>query len=93
MTDHSDGDTFGVQIHRTLNELQFIVQVPSDIDSGWTDPDTFQTLVENHVWNILDQQAVLEQIVSMTEPGDTVSLGTISLLPNGDVTSHSLQLE
>ena len=30
----SSGDTFGVGIHVTESDLQFVVHVPSDIDSG-----------------------------------------------------------
>ena len=91
MSDKAQGDTFGVQIHRTTNELKFIVQVPSEIDSGWTNPDAFQALVEKRVWSILDQQFVLEEIVATTESGDVVSLGTITLRPDGTVVSHSLR--
>ena len=44
-TDDTDGDRFLVAIHVTESELEFVVRVPSDIDSGWRDPEAFQQLV------------------------------------------------
>lgn len=85
-------DTFGVGIHLTADELQFVVHVPSDVDSGWTDPEAFQSLVAETVWEQLDQQHVLETISSRFETGDTVTLGTVSLAPNETVVSHNLRL-
>lgn len=84
------GDTFGVAIHVTETDLQFVVRVPSDIDSGWTNPDEFQRLVERIVWERLDQQAVLGDIASTTPAGETVALGTVTLQPDGTVLDHSL---
>ncbi|WP_049893811.1 hypothetical protein [Halogranum rubrum] len=83
-------DTFGVGIGVTETDLQFLVQVPSDIDSGWTNPEEFQRLVEAAVWEQLDQQAVLQQIASTTPAGETVRLGTVTLEPDGTVVDHSL---
>jgi hypothetical protein len=83
-------DTFGVGVHVTEADLQFLVRVPSDIDSGWTDPDEFQRLVEQVVWERLDQDAVLGAIARSTPPGETVSLGTVTLDPDGSVVDHSL---
>lgn len=83
-------DTFGVGIHLTDTELQVVVHVPSEVDSGWTDPEAFQSLVAETVWSQLDQQQVLETIASRFETGDTVTLGTVSLQPDGTVVSHDL---
>jgi hypothetical protein len=85
-------DTFGVGIHLTDTELQVVVHVPSEIDSGWSDPDAFQSLVAETVWLHLDQQQVLETIASRFETGDTVTLGTVSLKPDGTVVSHELTI-
>lgn len=83
-------DTFGVGIHVTEEELRFLVHVPSDIDSGWTDPEEFQRLVEQVVWERLDQESVLQDIATTTSTGETVSLGTVTLEPDGTVVDHSL---
>ena len=83
-------DTFGVAIHVTEEELRFQVRVPSDIDSGWTDPEEFQRLVERVVWERLDQESVLREIATTTAPGETVTLGTVTLDPDGTVVEHSL---
>lgn len=85
-------DTFGVGIHLTDDELQFVVHVPTDVDSGWTDPEAFQSLVAEVVWERLDQRQVLETISSRFESGDTVTLGTVSLEPDGTVTDHDLSV-
>ncbi|WP_224449600.1 hypothetical protein [Haloprofundus salilacus] len=84
-------DTFGVGIHVTETDLQFVVHVPSEIDSGWTDPDKFQRLVERVVWERLDQQTVLREISSTTPTGETVTLGTVTLDPDGTVVDESLR--
>lgn len=83
-------DTFGVGIRLTDEELRFVVHVPSDVDSGWTDPDAFQSLVAETVWERLDRQRVLGTITDRFETGDTVALGTVSLDPDGTVTDCSL---
>lgn len=83
-------DTFGVGIQVTEQELQFLVHVPSDIDSGWDDPDAFQTLVADVVWDRLDQDTVLRSIATTAETGTVVSLGTVTLEPDGTVVSTSL---
>lgn len=83
-------DTFGVGIHLTEKELQFVVHVPSDVDSGWTDPEAFQSLVAETVWDLLDQQAVLGTIADRFEAETTVTLGTVTLEPDGTVVSHDL---
>ncbi|MFA1611252.1 hypothetical protein [Halobellus rubicundus] len=81
-----DADTFGVGIHVTETEFQFVVHVPADIDSGWSDPDAFQRLVERTVWERLDREATLRRIAKEAETGETVTLGRVSLRPDGTVT-------
>jgi len=83
-------DTFGVGIHVTETELEFLVRVPSDIDSGWTDPGEFRRLVEAAVWERLDRESTLRAVARTAEPGDTVGLGTVSLAPDGTVHEHDL---
>ncbi|MFC6988896.1 hypothetical protein ACFQJD_09555 [Haloplanus sp. GCM10025708] len=83
-------DTFGVGIQVTDDTLRFVVHVPSDIDSGWTDPDEFQTLVERVVWERLDKESVLGAIAQSTPAGETASLGTVTLDPDGTVVEASL---
>ncbi|WP_416841206.1 hypothetical protein [Haloferax sp. DFSO52] len=84
-------DTFGVGIHVTETELRFVVNVPSDIDSGWTDPDAFQQLVEQITWRTLDQQEVLSTIASKAPDGETVFLGTVTLRPDETLVDHTLR--
>jgi hypothetical protein len=84
------GDTFRVGIGVTETDLQFLVRVPSDIDSGWTDPEEFQRLVEQVVWERLDQQTVLQHIASTTAAGETVELGSVTLRPDGTVVDTTL---
>lgn len=83
-------DTFGVGVRVTDDELRFLVHVPTDIDPGWTDPAAFQSLVAAVVWDRLDQQTVLEQIATEWSTGDTVSLGTVTIRPDGTVVNHDL---
>ena len=85
-------DTFGVGIHLTEAELQFVVHVPSEIDSGWTDPEAFQTLVADTVWEQLDQESTLQTIAERFETGETVSLGTVTLDPDGTAVDYHLEL-
>jgi len=85
-------DTFGVGVHLTEEELQFVVRVPSDVDSGWTDPEAFQSLVAETVWDLLDQQTVLGTIADRFEAGETVTLGTVTLDPDGGLVSHDLDV-
>ncbi|KAB1196070.1 MULTISPECIES: hypothetical protein [Haloferax] len=84
-------DTFGVGIQVTETELRFVVNVPSDIDSGWTDPDAFQRLVERITWDVLDQQNVLRTIASNAPDGETVFLGTVTLRSDETLVDHSLR--
>ena len=79
------GDTFGVGIHVTDAEFQFVVHVPSDIDAGWTDPEAFQRVVERAVWKRLDREATLRGIGERATTGETVTLGRITLTPDGTV--------
>jgi hypothetical protein len=88
--DAADADTFGVGIHVTDTELQFVVHVPSSISAGWTDPETFQRLVERVVWDRLDQEATLRAVSASASAGETVTLGTVTLSPDGRVVGHSL---
>lgn len=79
------GDTFGVGIRVTDAEFQFVVHVPSDVDSGWTDPEAFQQVVERAVWERLDRAATLRGIGADAAVGETVTLGRITLTPDGTV--------
>ena len=90
MDEPPDADRFGVAIHRTDAELRFLVRIPSEISSAWQDPDAFQSLVESLVWDRLDRQATLESIVCHTEPDETVSLGSITIQPDGTVVDAAL---
>ncbi|MFB6252045.1 MAG: hypothetical protein ABEI27_10255 [Halobellus sp.] len=83
----SGGDTFGVGIHVTETEFQFVVHVPSDVDAGWTDPEAFQQLLEQTVWERLDQEATLRAVAHRAGTGDTVTLGRVTLRPDGTVTN------
>ena len=85
-----DGDRFVVGVHVTADELRFVVHVPSEIDSGWRDPDEFQQLVETITWEHLDQEATLRTIAAGNEPGETVTLGSVTLQPDGTVVDHEL---
>jgi hypothetical protein len=90
MSDDEAGDTFGVGIHVTEAELRVVVQVPSDIDSGWTDPESFQRLVEEQLWEQLDREETLQAIATTTAPGETAMLGTVTLQPDGTVVESDL---
>jgi len=81
-------DTFGVSIRLTDEELRLVVHVPSEIDSGWTDPDAFQSLVAKTVWARLDRRTVLETIAAEHDSGETVTVGTVTLEPDGTVVDH-----
>ncbi|PHQ38145.1 hypothetical protein DJ69_13310 [Halorubrum persicum] len=84
-------DTFGVGIHLTEEEFQFVVGVPSEVDSGWTDPEEFQSLVAETVWEQLDRQSVFESVADRFRTGETATLGTVTLEPDGTVVSHNLE--
>lgn len=85
------GDTFVVGIHVTESELRFVVHVPSDIDSGWTDSEAFQQLVQEVVWERLDRDATLRAVAATTEPGETAMLGRVTLQPDGTVVAVSIE--
>ncbi|MFB6194338.1 MAG: hypothetical protein ABEI75_04670 [Halobaculum sp.] len=87
---HSTGDTFGVAIRVTDREFRFLVRVPSEIDAGWTDPDAFQSRIERVTWDRIDKRATLRAVERVADPGDTVSLGTVRMRPDGTVLDHSL---
>ncbi|MFB6221934.1 MAG: hypothetical protein ABEH90_10915 [Halolamina sp.] len=89
-TEASRGDTFGVGVHVTEEELRIVVRVPSDIDSGWTSREQFQTLVQEVVWERLDQTETLRAVAASTPPGETAMLGTVTLQPDGSVVAASL---
>ncbi|MGQ4556310.1 hypothetical protein [Halobellus sp. GM3] len=72
-------------MHVTEAEFQFVVHVPSDIDPGWTDPEAFQRSVEAAVWDRLDRAATLQHIDRNASLGETVTLGRITLRPDGTV--------
>jgi hypothetical protein len=88
--DEREGDRFLVGIHVTETDLEFVVRVPSDIDSGWTDPEEFQQLVAEVTWDRLDQESTLRTIATAGSPGDTVMLGSVQLTPDGTLVSHEL---
>jgi hypothetical protein len=83
-------DTFGVGIRVTETDLQLAVHVPSEIDPGWTDPEEFQRLVEEVVWERLDRERVLHDVATRTSTGETVGLGRVTLEPDGTVVEASL---
>ncbi|SNR32887.1 hypothetical protein [Halorubrum vacuolatum] len=82
-------NTFGVSIHVTEEEFQLLVHVPSEIDAGWTDPEAFQSLVADVLWERLDRRAVFETIATEHDVGDTVTLGTVTLTPDGTVADYT----
>ena len=84
-------DTFGVGIRVTESELRVVVGVPSDIDAGWTDPESFQSLVAETVWERLDRRSTLETIAVRYDTGETVSLGSVTLEPDGTVVETDLK--
>ncbi|CDK38342.1 hypothetical protein DM2_2062 [Halorubrum sp. DM2] len=84
-------DTFGVGIRVTETELRVVVGVPSDIDSGWTDPETFQSLVAETVWERLDQRRTLEAVAARYETGETAPLGSVTIEPDGTVMETDLE--
>jgi hypothetical protein len=83
-------DTFGVGVHVAESELRLVVHVPSAIDSGWTDPEAFQGLVADVVWDRLDREATLGALADRPA-GETVTLGTVTLEPDGTVVESSLR--
>lgn len=91
-TDSDDGDTFGVGIQVTDSEFRFVVHVPAEIDSGWTDPDAFQRQIERYTWTELDKRETLGAITETATAGETVTLGTVTMRPDGTVTASSLSV-
>jgi len=90
MTDDTDGDRFFVGIRVTDNQLEFVVRVPSEIDSEWRDPEAFQQLVAEVTWEQLDQKSTLQTIAAAYSPGETATLGSVRLTPDGTVVDHEL---
>ena len=64
--------------------------LPSDIDAGWTDPESFQTLIEQRLWEQLDREETLRAVATTREPGETEMLGTVTLRPDGTVVDSAL---
>lgn len=83
-------DTFGVGIRVAEAELRVVVGVPSDIDAGWTDPEAFQSLVAEAVWERLDRRPTLEAVAARYETGETATLGSVTLEPDGTVVETDL---
>ena len=83
-------DTFGVGVHVTDDHLRLVVRVPSDLNSSWRDREAFQRRVEAVVWEELDREAVLGAVARDVAAGETVSLGTVTLSPDGGVEDHDL---
>ena len=90
MSDDTEGDRFLVGIHVTDEQLEFVVRVPSEIDSEWRDPESFQQLVAEVTWEQLDQESTLRAIAAEYSPGETVMFGSIQLTPDGTVLKHDL---
>lgn len=88
--DADGADTFGVGVHVTAEEFRFVVHVPADIDSGWSDPEAFQRRIEEVTWERLDKEETLGNLSVTTSAGETVTLGTVTLRPDGTVVSHAL---
>ncbi|ELZ62127.1 MULTISPECIES: hypothetical protein [Halorubrum] len=84
-------DTFGVGIRVAETELRVVVGVPSDIDAGWTDPETFQSLVAETVWERLDRRRTLEAVAARYETGETAPLGSVTIEPDGTVVETDLE--
>ena len=84
-------DTFGVGIRVTETELRVVVGVPSDIDAGWTDPEAFQSLVAEAVWERLDRRPTLEAVAARYDTGETAPLGSVTLEPDGTVIKSDLE--
>ena len=90
MSTDTEGDRFLVGIHVTDAQLEFVVRVPSEIDSEWRDPEAFQQLVAEVTWEQLDQESTLRSIAADSSPGETVTLGSVWLQPDGTVVDHEL---
>lgn len=84
-------DTFGVGIRVAEEELRVVVGVPSDIDSDWTDPEAFQSLVAETVWDRLDRRPTLSAVSARYDVGETATLGTVTLEPDGTVLGVDLE--
>ncbi|PSQ55531.1 hypothetical protein BRD22_08890 [Halobacteriales archaeon SW_8_68_21] len=84
-------DTFGVGIRVAETELRVVVGVPSDIDAGWTDPEAFQSLVAETVWERLDRRWTLEAVAARYETGETAPLGSVTIEPDGTVVETDLE--
>jgi len=84
-------DTFGVGIRVAETELRVVVGVPSDIDAGWTDPEAFQSLVAERVWERLDRRRTLEAVAARYETGETAPLGSVTIEPDGTVVETDLE--
>lgn len=89
----TSGDTFGVGIHVTDTEFRFVVHVPSDVDSGWTDPEAFQQTVERTVWDRLDREATLRTVDRHADAGEAVTLGRVTLRPDGTVVDTTFRAD
>ncbi|ERH12192.1 MAG: hypothetical protein J07HB67_01206 [halophilic archaeon J07HB67] len=88
--DAATGDTFGVGVRLTDAEFRLVVHVPSEIDSGWSDPETFQRRIESYTWQRLDRETTLSAVAETATPGQTLTLGTVTMRPDGEVTDDSL---
>jgi len=84
-------DTFGVGIRVAETELRVVVGVPSDIDARWTDPEAFQSLVAETVWERLDRRRTLEAVAARYETGETAPLGSVTIEPDGTVVETDLE--
>ncbi|OYR83422.1 hypothetical protein DJ72_07390, partial [Halorubrum distributum] len=57
---------------------------------GWTDPEAFQSLVAEAVWERLDRRPTLEAVAARYETGETAALGSVTLEPDGTVVETDL---
>lgn len=85
-------DTFGVSIGVDDDSFRVLVHVPSNLEAGWDDRDAFQRLVEETVWDRLDRDRTLRAVDRRAESGERVTLGTVTLAPDGTVVAHDLSV-
>jgi hypothetical protein len=83
-------DTFGVSIGVDDDAFRVLVHVPANLDAAWDDREAFQNLVEEAVWDRLDRERTLGAVGRLADAGERVTLGTVTLAPDGTVVDHDL---